>query len=191
MTPVRTALLGLAFAAPLLALPAAAQQTPGVSFVQPLSPAAVTQLQERLRQAGDYTGNADGAWNADSQSALERFQQRSGLQATGQVNQVTAMMLGINPAELLTAAAPPGTAPGAGPAIGAQPITSGPISALAVQKIQSRLRAYGFYVGYVDGIWGPGTQTALERFQQSRGLQPIGQLTAATLVAIGLDPANP
>lgn len=182
--PVRTTLLGLALAAPLLALPAAAQTTQptqttqGVNFVQPLGPPALARLQERLRQAGDYTGRADGVWNSESQAALERFQQRNGLQATGQVNQVTAMVLGLNPAELLAA----GTQ-AANPA-------PRPLSPVAVQTIQSQLRVFGFYYGGIDGIWGPGTQAAIERFQLSRRLQPTGQLTPETAQALGIDPNN-
>ena len=48
----------------------------------------------------------------------------------------------------------------------------------------------GFYRGGVDGTWGPGTQTAIERFQQGRGLQATGQLNPATAQAMGLDPNN-
>lgn len=183
-TPVRTTLLGLAFAAPLLALPAMAQPaqttqtTQGVNFVQPLAPPALARLQERLRQGGDYTGRTDGVWSPESQAALERFQQRNGLQVTGQLNQVTAMMLGLNPMELLA----PGTqAPSQAPR---------PLSPLAVQTIQSQLRMFGFYYGGIDGIWGPGTQAAIERFQLSRRLQPTGQLNPETAQALGIDPNN-
>lgn len=182
-TPVRIALLGLALAAPLLALPAAAQPTQpaqGVNFVQPLAPPAMARLQERLRQAGDYTGRADGVWTPESQEALERFQQRNGLQVTGQLNQVTAMILGLNTAELLVVGAPPAAASQA----------PRPLSALAVQTIQSQLRMFGFYYGGIDGIWGPGTQAAIERFQLSRRLQPTGQLNPETANALGLDPST-
>ena len=44
--------------------------------------------------------------------------------------------------------------------------------------------------GSADGVWGPQTQRALERFQQSQGLQPNGQATPATIQALGLDPNN-
>jgi peptidoglycan hydrolase-like protein with peptidoglycan-binding domain len=42
----------------------------------------------------------------------------------------------------------------------------------------------------VDGNWGAGTQAAIERFQQGRGLQPTGQINPATAQALGLDPNN-
>ena len=47
-----------------------------------------------------------------------------------------------------------------------------------------------FYRGAVDGIWGAGTQAAIERFQQGRGLQATGQVNPATAQALGLDPNN-
>ncbi len=52
--------------------------------------------------------------------------------------------------------------------------------------MQSRLLALNFYSGAVDGIWGASTQSAIERFQQGRGLQPNGQLNPATVTALGL-----
>jgi len=176
-------MVGLVLAASLAALPAVAQPAPGLSYVQPLGPAALTQVQERLRQAGAYGGRADGVWGPDSQSALERFQQRNGLQVTGTLNQATAATLGLNPGELLGGGA---TASGTA-APEAEP---GSLSRPAVRNLQSRLRVLGFYRGTVDGIWGAGTQAAIERFQQGRGLQPTGQINPATAQAMGLDPSN-
>ena len=59
-----------------------------------------------------------------------------------------------------------------------------------MRNVQSRLRTLGFYRGQVDGTWGAGTQAAIERFQQGRGLQPTGQINPATPQAMGLDPNN-
>ena len=136
-------LAGLLLAGPALAPGASAQPAPGLSYSQPLSPAAVTQVQERLRQVGAYNGRVDGVWGPDSQAALERFQQGRGLQVSGQLNQATAATLGINPAELL--AARPGTA-GAANVDAAAPavVASNTLSRSAVRNVQSRLRALGF-----------------------------------------------
>ena len=90
-------------------LPVAAQQTPPpLAYVQPLPGPAVQSVQGKLSQAGVYTGRIDGIWGADSQAALERFQQAHQLQVTGQLNQATAATLGIDPNGLL---ATPVTAP--------------------------------------------------------------------------------
>jgi peptidoglycan hydrolase-like protein with peptidoglycan-binding domain len=183
MKPGSILMTGMFLAVPLLAFPASAQPTPGLSYVQPLGPQALMQVQERLRQAGAYSGRPDGVWGPDSQAALERYQQRNGLQVTGQLNQATAATLGLNAGDLVAVGAGP-----ASPAV-ADP-TPGPLSRSAVRNVQARLRALGFYRGGVDGMWGAGTQTAIERFQQGRGLQPTGQLNPTTAQAMGLDPNN-
>jgi len=182
-------LVGLLLAGPvvLAPAPAGAQPAPGLTYVQPLAPGAAMRVQERLRQLGAYSGRADGVWGPDSQAALQRFQQGRGLQVTGQLNQATVSTLGLSPAELV-AAAPGPAAAAAAPAV---PATAAePLSPAAVRNIQARLRSLGFYRGSADGVWGPGTQAAIERFQQGRGLQATGQLTPATAAAMGLDPNN-
>jgi peptidoglycan hydrolase-like protein with peptidoglycan-binding domain len=75
--------------------PALAQQAPSLLYTQPLAPAAVAAVQDKLRQAGAYTGRADGVWGPDSQAALERFQTTHGLVASTQLNPATAATLGI------------------------------------------------------------------------------------------------
>ncbi|MGK7867062.1 peptidoglycan-binding domain-containing protein [Falsiroseomonas sp. E2-1-a20] len=172
-------LFGLLLGGPLLLSPlsASAQAPPPLTYAQPLGPEAVNRVQDRLRQAGAYSGRVDGIWGPDSQTALERYQQRNGLQVTGQLNQATATVLGLNPAELV----------GGAPAPAAPAET---LSEAVVRNVQGRLRSLGFYRGGVDGIWGPTTQAAIEQFQQGRGLQPNGQLTPATAGAMGLDPNN-
>lgn len=175
------AAIGLLACMALYASSASAQGTVPLAFVQPLSPAAITEVQQRLKQNGVYGGQVDGLWGADSQAALDRFQQGRGLQATGSINHATATLLGLSSAALV-AGAPDGAARTSVSA------SSGPLNASAVRNIQQRLRARGFYRGAADGVWGPGTQQALERFQQGQGLQANGQVNPATIQALGLDP---
>lgn len=162
-----------------LAVPAAAQQVPQLAYVQPLPSNVVLAVQERLRNAGAYNGVVDGVWGPDSASALQRFQSSHQLQVTGQMNQATAATLGLDPAMLLGASPP---APVAAPPPPDQ------LTNASVRAIQGRLRTLGFYGGAVDGVWGQSTQTSIERFQQGRGIQPNGQLNAATLTALGVAP---
>jgi peptidoglycan hydrolase-like protein with peptidoglycan-binding domain len=165
-----------------LGVPAHAQ-TPPLAYVQPLPAASVQAVQDRLRAAGAYSGQADGVWGPDSAAALQRFQQTHQLQVTGQMNQATAATLGIDPAPLMTAAAQPTVTP-------AQPPLppSDQLRPASVRAIQSRLAALGFYRGNVDGVWGQSTQTAIQSFQQGRGLQPNGQINPATVSALGMAP---
>lgn len=55
-----------------------------------------------------------------------------------------------------------------------------------VTNIQSRLRAWGYYSGSVDGIYGSGTAEAVKAFQRKNGLTPDGIAGPATLTKIGL-----
>jgi peptidoglycan hydrolase-like protein with peptidoglycan-binding domain len=139
----------------------------------------VQNVQDRLRQAGVYTGRIDGIWGTDSQASLERFQQAHQLQVTGQLNQATAATLGLDPNALLVS-------PVAAPA--PPPPPPDHLLPASVRAVQARLRALGFYGGAVDGVWGAATEVAIENFQRGRGLQPDGQLGPATATAMGLTP---
>lgn len=165
--------------ASVAALPALAQAPAPLSFVQPLTPSATTAVQERLREAGVYTGAPDGVWGPESQAALDRFQQARGLAVTGSINLATAQALGVGVPRLL----PPATV---------EPVAaaSAPLSRRAVRNVQMRLRALGFTQSAADGVWGAGTQAALERFQRGRGLEASGQINPATAQALGLNPSN-
>ena len=172
MTRLRHVLLPILV---LAATPALAQTAPPLAFVQPLSPAATQSVQERLREAGLYRGPADGVWGPESQAALDRFQQGRGLAVTGSVNQATAQALGIPMPRLLPASDTPAVAG---------------LSPRAIRNLQRQLRALGYYRGASDGVWGAGTQAALERFQRGRGLEATGQVNPVTAQALGLDPNN-
>ena len=228
-------LAGVAFSAPADAQAAGAgpaqaapHPTAGLlTYSQALTPDAIRLIQNRLHDAGVFNGAADGAWGADSLQALRVFQQTRGLQATGEMNQATAVTLGINPVDLVsgnagsgqpgepapapqagTAApapagvptgeptgAPPGAQPGMAPPPG-QPAPAAehrspvPLSRNALRLIQSRLREQGFYFGGIDGVWGPGSQSALVHLQQARGIPVSGRIDAASVQALGFDPNN-
>ena len=55
-----------------------------------------------------------------------------------------------------------------------------------VTEIQTRLKAWGYYTGAVDGTYGSATEKAVKYFQQSNGLAADGQAGSETLAALGL-----
>jgi peptidoglycan hydrolase-like protein with peptidoglycan-binding domain len=63
------------------------------------------------------------------------------------------------------------------------------LSSDELAELQRMLNNAGYAAGPVDGIWGPQTSGAVESFQQDRGLEPTGTLTADTLQALGMEPA--
>jgi len=176
---VRYPVIVAASLALLPGVPAVAQPSlPPLAYVQPLPPAAVQTIQDRLRQAGVYSGRIDGIWGGDSQAALERFQQAHQLQVTGQLDQATAATLGVDPNTLLAAPA----------AVQAPLPPPDRLRQASVRALQARLGSLGFYNGPVDGVWGAGTETAVQNFQRARGLQPDGLLGPGTVTALGLTP---
>lgn len=59
-------------------------------------------------------------------------------------------------------------------------------SGATVTEMQTRLKAWGYYTGSVDGTYGSQTEKAVRYFQQSNGLSVDGQAGPETLAALGL-----
>jgi len=55
-----------------------------------------------------------------------------------------------------------------------------------VRNIQTRLKNWGYYTGWIDGIYGSYTRSAVIKFQKKHGLTPDGIAGPATLAKIGL-----
>lgn len=160
------------------AAPAPGARAPATSaYVVPQPSAEVRDAQQRLRTLGLYDGPIDGIWGPATETAIMRFQQHNGFEATGRLDNRTL-------AEIRRDAAPPRTA--AAPAVDPDE----PLQPQVIRGVQQRLNRLGFYPGQPDGIWGPATERGLERFQRSRGLEVTGVLTPATAQELGLDPNN-
>ena len=70
-----------------------------------------------------------------------------------------------------------------------QDINPNTLSRDQVQKIQQALDKSGFGAGQTDGMWGPETQAALQKFQKSKAMSTAnGQLDRTTLSALQLNP---
>lgn len=59
----------------------------------------------------------------------------------------------------------------------------------AVSSVQSALVSAGYSPGAVDGVFGGGTEYAVIRYQQRRGLSVDGVVGPATASALGLSPS--
>lgn len=53
----------------------------------------------------------------------------------------------------------------------------------SVRQIQRQLNTAGYEVG-VDGVWGPGTESALRSFQREQGITPTGVPDEETMAAL-------
>ena len=63
-------------------------------------------------------------------------------------------------------------------------------SGVTVTEIQKRLKAWGYYTGAVDGVYGSRTEEAVRYFQRKNGLTPDGQVGNLTLAALGIPPTG-
>lgn len=129
----------------------------------PQPSAEVRDTQQRLQTLGFYQGPIDGMWGPETRDAVERFQRARGLAVTDRLDEPTRTALLTTNARPIAVTDP-----------------------TEVRALQNRLRQLNFYSGPADGVWGPDTQEAVERFQRSRALQ-VGQVNEPTLRAMGLD----
>gem|GEM_PF-1901098 len=58
------------------------------------------------------------------------------------------------------------------------------------QEIQKALADRGYFKGEVNGVWGPDSVEALQRFQTDQKLPNDGKINALTLIALGLGPKH-
>ncbi|ENK0838274.1 spore cortex-lytic enzyme [Clostridium botulinum] len=56
-----------------------------------------------------------------------------------------------------------------------------------ISQVQRKLKAWGYYNGGVDGIFGHGTYTAVRSFQSKNGLTVDGIIGDKTLAALGIN----
>ena len=56
------------------------------------------------------------------------------------------------------------------------------------KEIQQALADKGYFMGPVDGTWGPESVEALKRFQKDQNLEIDGKIGALSLMALGLGP---
>jgi peptidoglycan hydrolase-like protein with peptidoglycan-binding domain len=60
-----------------------------------LSKDEIRNIQQSLNRMGFNAGDVDGVWGAETKEALKTFQQRQGLESTGEVDQDTLAALGV------------------------------------------------------------------------------------------------
>jgi peptidoglycan hydrolase-like protein with peptidoglycan-binding domain len=65
------------------------------------------------------------------------------------------------------------------------------VDSSTVRQVQKTLNDRGYPRVGVDGAMGPRTQAAIRQFQRAESLEPTGQLNRQTLVALGIQRADP
>jgi peptidoglycan hydrolase-like protein with peptidoglycan-binding domain len=134
----------------------------------------VRELQHRLRQLDWYAGSITGTYAASTTRAVEGFQGRRQLAATGEVDSRTwsklvAMTRTPTRAERHNVLV-------AGPAL-MKPGSAG----VAVRGLQARLKQIGWYAADVTGTYGSVTASGVRGFQAKRDIPVTGQVDQRTL----------
>jgi len=73
--------------------------------VQP-APERYKEIQQALASKGYLSGEPSGAWNQDSADAMRRFQQDQNINASGKIDSLSLIALGLGPKRGPTPAAP-------------------------------------------------------------------------------------
>jgi peptidoglycan hydrolase-like protein with peptidoglycan-binding domain len=134
----------------------------------------VRELQHRLRQLDWFSGDITGRYAAATVKAVQGFQAKRGLPATGALDQATWTSLTSRSRkptddELHNRLTP-------GPAL-LQQGASGD----RVRNLQARLKQLAWFSGSVTGSYGSVTAGAVKGFQGKRGLPVTGEVDQRTL----------
>jgi N-acetylmuramoyl-L-alanine amidase len=131
---------------------------------------AVRDLQHRLGRCGLVIDAAEvGSFGTSTATAVSAFQEQRGLVPTGDCDDHTWSSLVESNYRL-----------GDRPLRISRPLLRGD----DILDLQQRLSGLGFDVGWIDGIYGPLTASAVEEFQRNAGLeadQTCGMLTVRQL----------
>jgi hypothetical protein len=79
------------------AAPHPVRNAPARSTQSVPTPERYKEIQEALARKGYLHGEASGVWNPDSADALRRFQQDQNLQASGKLDSLSIIALGLGP----------------------------------------------------------------------------------------------
>ncbi|RCJ15282.1 cell wall-binding protein [Nostoc sp. ATCC 43529] len=158
---------------------------------------SVRNLQQKLKSAGFYQAPITQVYDASTEESVRRFQRAAGIQVNGVVGATTLQKL-----ENWQAKKPsPATAQAKKTAATTQAKKTSTTSSASsatnqrrnsnyltkgdegenVRVLQERLRVAGFYYGNATGIFGPITEEAVKRFQDSYNLSVDGIVGPATL----------
>lgn len=121
-------------------------------------------LQTDLKLAGYDPGPIDGIYGPQTVAAVEQLQRDSGLAVTGFVDEATAQALQAKLA-----------------AVGEQEAAQ---TAAQTAALQAVLKLMGYWSGPVDGQWTDSLTVALKTAQTALGVEPTGEVDAATLAAL-------
>ena len=136
----------------------------------------VTALQEALIELGFLSGSADGIYGSGTASAVMAFQKKNGYPVTGYADaNLQALIFNGTPLN----ASGKKTEVKTLPVLDGLNVRSGD-KGVIVRKIQTQLKALGYYTGTISGTYDSKTVTAVKSFQSKNGLTADGVCGANT-----------
>ncbi|TPM37492.1 peptidoglycan-binding protein [Mesorhizobium sp. B2-3-4] len=141
----------------------------------------VEQVQGILKDLDFYSGTVDGISGPNTRKAIQAYQQKVGLNASGEIDALLLDQLGATPK---TAAVPkPQPRPAMPPATVPVSLQTNDAQANAtlqgpdprIVKIQAGLKAFGNDDMQLDGVVGARTKAAIKEFQSLFGLPQTGE----------------
>ena len=157
--------------------------------------AAVTKLQQKLKDLGYLAGAADGKFGTATEAAVMAFQKNNNLTADGKAGTATQNKLYSGSANRASGNAAKINNAGGRDTTGIASTgyetlefgSTGP----AVQKLQNKLKSLGYTPGYTDGKFGASTEAAVMAFQANNNLTVDGKAGPATQrVLYGTNPKS-
>lgn len=165
---------------------------------------SVRSLQQHLKRTGFYQASITEVYDTSTQDAVRRFQKAAGLDVNGVAGSVTVQKLegwrtsseGSQARNSSTDAQarrtndenPQARKVSTGNSVASKRHTSNFLErgdeGEDVRILQERLRIAGFYTGNSTGIYGPITEEAVKRFQETYNLVPDGVVGSATLAKL-------
>jgi peptidoglycan hydrolase-like protein with peptidoglycan-binding domain len=145
----------------------------------------VADIQRELSRRGFFDGPTDGVYGPKTDAAIRDFEQAAGLKGNAQPDEALLKLITRSTVHAPTppAAAPPATAattplPPPRPTAAHRPTPAPKPGAPAkrVLAVQRALADYGYGQLTPNGVLGPETKSAIERFERERKLPITGQI---------------
>jgi peptidoglycan hydrolase-like protein with peptidoglycan-binding domain len=137
----------------------------------------VEQVQGILKDLDFYSGTVDGISGPNTRKAIQAYQQKVGLNASGEIDSILLDQLGAMPTASTVVPHPPPRPDD----MAAIPVSASPADAPAqapdarIIKIQAGLKAFGNDDMQLDGVVGARTKAAIKEFQSLFGLPETGE----------------
>lgn len=144
----------------------------------------VERVQGILKDLNFYSGTVDGISGPNTRKAIQAYQQKVGLNASGDIDALLLDQLGATPTTgAVPKPVPRPQAPAAIPVPSSLPANTVALAPDArIVKIQAGLKAFGNDDMRLDGVVGARTKAAIKEFQSLFGLPTTGEPDEAVYV---------